>query len=107
MRRTSCSAWRETTPIRRIRGEALFWLAQKAGSKVAGTITDAIDKDPDTEVKKRAVFALSQLPKDEGVPLLINVARTNTEPGGPQAGDVLARPVEGPAGIEFFAEILK
>ena len=28
-------------------------------------------------MKKKAVFALQQLPKDEGVPLLISVARTN------------------------------
>ena len=60
------------------RGEAIFWLGQKAGSKASGAITERIDQDPDTEVKKKAVFALSQLPKDEGVPLLIKVARTNT-----------------------------
>src|SRR4051794_28538302 len=47
----------------RVRGDALFWLAQTAGRKVAGDITAAIDNDPDTDVKKRAVFALSQLPK--------------------------------------------
>ena len=35
------------------------------------TITNAIDSDPDTEVKKKAVFALSQLPRDEGLPKLI------------------------------------
>ena len=62
----------------------------------------AIEQDPDTDVKKRAVFALSQLPKDEGVPLLINVARTNSQPGGAQAGDVLARPVEGSAGARVL-----
>jgi len=45
-----------------VRGQALFWLAQRAGSKVAGVITRAIEDDPETEVKKRAVFALSQLP---------------------------------------------
>jgi hypothetical protein len=28
-------------------------------------------------VKKKAVFALSQMPKEEGVPKLIDVARTN------------------------------
>jgi hypothetical protein len=60
-----------------VRGQALFWLGQKAGTKVAATISQAAASDPDTEVKKRAVFALSQLPKDEGVPRLIEVARTN------------------------------
>ena len=39
---------------------------------------DAIEDDPDTEVKKKAVFALSQMPKDEGVPKLIEVAREQT-----------------------------
>ena len=41
------------------------------------TIAGAIDRDPDTEVKKKAVFALSQMPRDEGVPKLIDVARNN------------------------------
>jgi HEAT repeat protein len=64
-----------------VRGQALFWLAQRAGQKVAeSAINDAIANDPETEVKKRAVFALSQLPKDEGVPLLIKVAKTNQNP---------------------------
>lgn len=62
------------------RGEALFWLAQRASEKAIGAISQAIDDDPDTDVKKKAVFALSQLPKDEGVPKLIEVARANRNP---------------------------
>jgi len=65
----------------RVRGQALFWLAQKAGQKVAEqAISDAIANDPETEVKKKAVFALTQMPAGEGVPLLIQVARTNRNP---------------------------
>jgi hypothetical protein len=65
----------------RVRGQALFWLAQKAGQKMAeSSIRDAIANDADTEVKKRAVFALTQMPNGEGVPLLIQVARTNPSP---------------------------
>ena len=61
----------------RVRGQALFWLAQKAGQKMAeSSIRDAIANDPETEVKKKAVFALTQMPNGEGVPLLIQVART-------------------------------
>jgi hypothetical protein len=52
-------------PQPKVRSDALFWLAQRAGLKAAGTITDAIANDPDTKVKERAVFALSQLPADE------------------------------------------
>src|SRR5262249_41718984 len=57
----------------KMRGDALFWLAQRAGQEAVATISDALDRDPETEVKKKAVFALSQLPKDEGVPKLIEV----------------------------------
>jgi hypothetical protein len=65
----------------RVRGQALFWLAQKAGQKMAeSSIRDAIANDPETEVKKRAVFALTQMPNGEGVPLLIQVARINPNP---------------------------
>jgi hypothetical protein len=61
--------------------EALFWLAQRAGQKMAeSSIRDAIANDPETEVKKKAVFALTQMPNGEGVPLLIQVARTNLNP---------------------------
>jgi len=64
-----------------VRGQALFWLAPKAGQKMAeSSIRDAIANDPETEVKKRAVFALTQMPNGGGVPLLIQVARTNPNP---------------------------
>src|SRR5678816_2346429 len=43
-----------------VRGTALFWVAQRAGDKAVGTITQALD-DPETEVRKKAVFALSCL----------------------------------------------
>ena len=64
-------------PRSHVRGQALFWLSQRAGERAAASITRAIEDDPDEDVKEKAVFALSQLPKDEGVPRLIEVARTN------------------------------
>jgi len=61
-----------------VRGQALFWLAQRASKKIAeSAINDAIANDPETDVKKKAVFALTQMPSSEGVPLLIQVVRTN------------------------------
>jgi hypothetical protein len=64
-----------------VRGQALFWLAQRAGQKIAeSAINDAIANDPETEVKKKAVFALTQIPGGDGVPLLIQVVRNNRNP---------------------------
>ena len=64
----------------RVRGQALFWLAQAAGERAVATIGAAVEHDPDEEVKVQAVFALSQLPVDRGVPLLIGLARTHANP---------------------------
>lgn len=94
-----------TTPA--IRGDAIFWLAQMAGLKVATAITTAIETDPDTEVKKRAVFALSQLPKDQGVPLLIDVARKNPNPAVKKQAIFWLGQSKDPRAIDFFADILK
>jgi hypothetical protein len=62
----------------KVRGQALFWIAQKAGKRATSILSDAIQNDPETDVKKKAVFALSQLPRDESVPQLIHVADTNS-----------------------------
>jgi hypothetical protein len=90
-----------------VRGEAIFWLGQKAGRAAANAITERIEQDPDTDVKKRAVFALSQLPKDEGVPLLINVARTHSNPAVRKQAMFWLGQSRDPRAIDFFAEILK
>ncbi len=90
----------------RVRGQALFWLAQKAGKKAAGAITKAIEDAPDTQVKKRAVFALSQLPKDEGVPLLIQVARTNRNPAVRKQAVFWLGQSHDPRALAFFEEVL-
>jgi HEAT repeat protein len=94
-------------PNTRVRGDALFWLAETAGRRVSAEITAAIETDPDTDVKKRAVFALSQLPRDEGVPLLINVARTNKNPAVRKQAMFWLGQSKDPRAIEFFAEVLK
>ena len=90
----------------KVRGDALFWLSQTAGRRVAGDISAAIDNDPDTEVKKRAVFALSQLPKDEGVPLLINVAKTNRNPAVRKQAMFWLGQSKDPRALQFFEQIL-
>lgn len=96
-----------THAVAAIRSDAVFWLGQMAGLKVAATITDAIANDPDTDVKKRAVFALSQLPRGEGVPLLIEVARKNPNPAVKRQAIFWLGQSRDPRAIDFFAQILK
>lgn len=89
------------------RGEALFWLAQRAGDKAVGVISRAIEDDPDTGVKKQAVFALSQLPKDEGVPKLIEVARSNRNPAVRKQAFFWLGQSNDPRAFHFLEETLK
>ena len=89
-----------------VKGNALFWLAQRAGQKAVGTITAAIENDPDTEVKKKAVFALSQLPKDEGVPKLMDVARNNRNPEVRKQAMFWLGQTHDPRAVKFFEDIL-
>jgi hypothetical protein len=89
-----------------VRGQALFWLAQRAGDKAIGAISAAIADDPETDVKRRAVFALSQLPRDEGVPKLIEVARTNSNPAVRKQAMFWLGQSRDPRAVKFFEEIL-
>ncbi len=58
-------------------------------------------------MKKRAVFALSQLPKEEGVPLLIQVARTNRNPVARKQAIFWLGQSKDPRALSFFEEVLK
>lgn len=93
--------------VAHVRGQALFWLAQTASrQQAAGAIHDAINQDPDTEVKKKAVFALTQMPKDEGVPMLIQVARSNTNPAVRKQAMFWLGQSKDPRALKFFEDVL-
>jgi HEAT repeat protein len=65
-----------------------------------------IENDPDTDVKKRAVFALSQLPKNEGIPLLIEVAKTNKNPVVRKQAMFWLGQSKDARAVDFFAQVL-
>ncbi len=90
-----------------LRGQALFWLAQGAQKKIAAeTIANAIANDPETEVKKKAVFALTQMPGGEGVPKLIEVARTNRNPEVRKQAMFWLGQSKDPRALEFIEQVL-
>ena len=72
-----------------------------------GAITEAVDRDPDTEVKKKAVFALQQLPDGQGVPMLIQVARSNRNPAVRKQAMFWLGQSNDPRALAFFEEVLK
>src|SRR5437763_1940083 len=79
---------------------------QRVGAEAERAITEAIRSDPETDVKRKAVFALSQLPKDEGVPLLIRTARENRNPEVRKQAMFWLGQSEDPRAVEFFGQVL-
>jgi hypothetical protein len=93
-------------PAPKVRGQALFWIAQKAQRKSDADVIRAATDDPDVEVKKKAVFALSQIPHGEGVPDLIRVAQENKSREVRKQAMFWLGQSKDPRALEFFERIL-
>jgi HEAT repeat protein len=90
-----------------LRGRALVYLGQRASDKAASdAIVTAIDGDPDREVRRRAVQALSQLPGGEGVPLLIDLARTHRDADVRRQAMRYLGQSRDPRALQFFTQVL-
>ena len=89
-----------------VRSRALNALAVRAELEASATIQNAIVNDPDAQVKKAAVGALARMPKDEGVPLLIQVARTNRNVEVRKQAMFWLGESKDARAISFFEEIL-
>ena len=91
----------------RVRGQALTWLAQRAARQISeAAIREAVDKDPETEAKKKAVYALTRIPRGEGIPLLIEIARTNRNAAVRKQAMFWLGQSKDPQAVKFFEEVL-
>lgn len=106
--------WRELAALARdpgidheARKSALFWLGQEAADAATeGIAAVALDEDEDQEIRDAAIFALSQRPEEEGLPVLMELARTAEQPDTRRAAMFWLAQSEDPRVIEFFEEIL-
>jgi HEAT repeat protein len=89
-----------------VRGRSLLWLAQRAADQALPAIDAALQRDPETDVKKQAVFALSRFPNGEGIPKLMDVARTHTNTEVRRHAMVVLGQSKDPRAVDFFAQIL-
>jgi len=91
----------------RSRRQAVFWLGQAASDAATRGLTDLVDDaDMDQDVKEQAVFALSQQPREAGVPALIRIARTHPEPGVRRKALFWLGQSGDPRALSLFEEIL-
>ena len=98
----------ESDSDREMRRKAIFWLGQKASQRTRETMgSDGKDADPETEVQKQAVFAVSQRRRDEAVPLLIKIARTHPKAEVRKQAIFWLGQIDDERALELFKEILK
>jgi len=114
----SVSVWRRllgiardsVTRSRATRQNARFWVSRFAASKSAGDgedIAAAGDGGDRDDPRNSAIFALAQLKNHEGVPSLLQVARSHRDPElRKQAMFWLAESGD-PRGVALFEEILR
>lgn len=90
------------------RRSAVFWLGQQAGDRVTRELSAFVsDGDEDRELRKHAVFALSQRPRDESVPELVRIARTHRDPEIRKTAMFWLGQSGDPRAIALFEEILQ
>jgi hypothetical protein len=90
-----------------VRKTSTFWLGQAAGDRIANELgTLARDDDQDLAVRRQALFALSQRPAGEGVPLLIEIARSDRHPELRRQALFWLGQSQDPRALRLFEEIL-
>lgn len=90
------------------RRSAVFWLSQQAGDRVTRELSAFVsDGDEDRELRKHAVFALSQRPRDEAVPELVRIARTHRDPEIRKTAMFWLGQSGDPRALALFEEILR
>ena len=110
----SVTIWRDLLKVakadnvsRKVKRSAVFWLGQAAGDAATRGLTDLVDdRGTDREVRETAVFALSQRPRDEGVPALIRIARQNKDPDLRRKAIFWLGQSDDPRALSLFEELL-
>ncbi|HXV85130.1 MAG TPA: HEAT repeat domain-containing protein [Gemmatimonadales bacterium] len=96
---------RDDTRPREVRKAAVFWVGQAAEEAAEG-LAQMVAQGGDTEVREHAVFALSQLPRHQGVPMLLEIARTHPEARVRKKAIFWLGQSDDPRALALFEELL-
>lgn len=110
----SVTIWRDLLTIARnrtvrndTRKQAVFWLGQAAEEAATGGLDSLADGDDEAlEVREAAVFALSQRPRDEGIPALIRIASSHRDARLRRRAMFWLAQSDDPRALALFEEIL-
>jgi hypothetical protein len=92
---------------RDVRNQAVFWVSQAAGDKATEGLKEVVgDAAADQDVRLQAVFALSQRPKEEGIPALLDIAKTSKDPKIRKQSIFWLGQSRDPRAIAYFESVL-
>jgi hypothetical protein len=98
---------KERSAPRSSRKSALFWIGQEAADAATRGLSDvALADDEDQDVRDAAVFALSQRPDRESLPVLMELARTAKQAKTRRTAMFWLAQSDDPRVVAFFEEIL-
>ena len=96
------------------RREAYFWVGRAAAAASTGKSDAELDDDDpgghgggESAVRVQAVFALSQLPRNQGVPELLEIARTHRDPHVRRSAIFWLSQSGDPRALDLFEAILR
>jgi hypothetical protein len=107
--------WRDLVDMARdpevrpaVRKDALFWVGQEAATAATDGLAEvAFDEDEEQDVRDAAVFALSQRPASEGLPVLMDLARTARHAKTRRSAMFWLAQSEDDRVLAFFEEVLR
>jgi hypothetical protein len=92
---------------RETRHQAVFWISQAAEDAATSGLDSLVETDSvDRDVREQAVFAISQRPSDEGVPILIRVAKTHRDPEVRRRAIFWLGQSDDPRALSLFEDLL-
>jgi HEAT repeat protein len=89
------------------RRAAVFWVSQAAEAAATRGLDSLIAEDAtDRDVREQAVFALSQRPREEGVPVLVRIAQSHRDPEIRKRAIFWLGQSEDPRALALFEQLL-
>jgi hypothetical protein len=95
---------RDENRPRELKRNVMLWLSNAVSERLG--ILDDVTRTDDDEMRDQAVYVLSQRPKAEGVPALIEVARTSSHPSARRTALYWLGQSGDPRAIDVYADLL-
>jgi hypothetical protein len=89
------------------RAEAIYWVPQRGGSQVVADVVSVVNSDANDEVKQRGVKGIGRLPADDGVPVLLQLARSTKSPVIRKEAVAALGQSRDPRALAYLEEVLK